>query len=167
MYAVSFFTFGKPSILTTIRFYYRNYTDMDSGVFLSYGSKAILKIEHLLFFLRNCMSCVHNCEDHSSFDFISAVLIWFISYTSITFISFTGTYEHIIDQLPTLVASWLKWLDHRTSIAKPRVQIRLKSGICFSGLLRNCIVCVHNCEDHSSFDLRTHVWVWKMLNQIH
>ena len=34
----------------------------------------------------NCINCVHNCEDHStSFDFISAVLIWFISYTSITF----------------------------------------------------------------------------------
>ena len=34
----------------------------------------------------NCINCVHNCEDHStSFDFISAVIIWFISYTSITF----------------------------------------------------------------------------------
>ena len=29
-------------------------------------------------FLRNCINCVHN----SSFDIISAVLIWFISYTS-------------------------------------------------------------------------------------
>ena len=26
-------------------------------------------------FLRKCINCVHNCEDHSSFDFISAVLI--------------------------------------------------------------------------------------------
>ena len=29
--------------------------------------------------LRNCINCVH--EDHSSFDLISAVLMWFISYT--------------------------------------------------------------------------------------
>ena len=42
--------------------------------------------------LRNCINCLHNSEDHSSFDFISAVLIWFISYTFVTFISFTGTY---------------------------------------------------------------------------
>ena len=27
-------------------------------------------------FLRNCINRVHNCEDHSSFDFISAVLIY-------------------------------------------------------------------------------------------
>ena len=26
-------------------------------------------------FLRKCKNCFHNCEDHSSFDFISAVLI--------------------------------------------------------------------------------------------
>ena len=32
--------------------------------------------------LRNCKNCDHNCEDHSSFDFISAVHIWFISYAS-------------------------------------------------------------------------------------
>ena len=31
-------------------------------------------------FLRNCINCVHNCEDHSSFDFISAVIIMIIIY---------------------------------------------------------------------------------------
>ena len=30
--------------------------------------------------LRNCKNWDHKCEDHSSFDFISAVHIWFISY---------------------------------------------------------------------------------------
>ena len=42
-------------------------------------------VEVLNFFqasLRNCKNCDHNCEDHSSFDFISAVHIWFISYAS-------------------------------------------------------------------------------------
>ena len=45
-------------------------------------------VEVLNFFqasLRNCKNCDHNCEDHSSFDFISAVHIWFISYASFTF----------------------------------------------------------------------------------
>ena len=49
-------------------------------------------IEVLYFFLSgfllNCINHVHNCEDHSSFDFISAVLIWFISYTSIILFTF-------------------------------------------------------------------------------
>ena len=65
-------------------------------------------VEVLNFFqasLRNCKNCDHNCEDHSSFDFISAVHIWFISYASFIFISFTGTYEPKIDLLPTPVAS--------------------------------------------------------------
>ena len=44
-------------------------------------------------------------RDHSSFDFISAVHIWFISYAWFTYISFTGTYEPKIDLLPTSVAS--------------------------------------------------------------
>ena len=35
--------------------------------------------------LRNCITCIQNCKDHPSFDFISAVhIIWFISYTSST-----------------------------------------------------------------------------------
>ena len=34
----------------------------------------------------HCKNCDHNCEDHSSFDFISAVHIWFISYASFTII---------------------------------------------------------------------------------
>ena len=42
------------------------------------------------------------------------------SYTSITFISFTGRYEHIIDKLPTAVASYLSWLEHPTGIAGSR-----------------------------------------------
>ena len=36
--------------------------------------------------------------------------------------------------------------------ATSRVQIPLKSRIFFRLLLRNCINCVYNCQDHSSFD---------------
>ena len=41
--------------------------------------------------LYNCINCVHNSEDHSSFDFISAVLKWFISYLTLHMISRTKT----------------------------------------------------------------------------
>ena len=47
-------------------------------------------------FLRNCINCVPNCEDHSSFDFISAALIWFISYTSFTLPVRFGTWRLLI-----------------------------------------------------------------------
>ena len=41
-------------------------------------------------FIRNCINCVHNCEDHSSFDFhfrcdYYDYYLWFISYASITY----------------------------------------------------------------------------------
>ena len=63
-------------------------------------------------FLRNCINCVHNCEDHSSFDFISAVLLKFISYTSITFIL---SLEHKKTWLTSFSGSkaQLVWASHR------------------------------------------------------
>ena len=99
-------------------------------------------------------------KSNDSFDFIPAVLIWFISCTSFTFISFTGTYKHITDQLPTSVASLLSWLEYRTGIARLQVQIPLKLLNFFSGFLRNCINCVHNCEDPSSIDFISIVLIW-------
>ena len=41
---------------------------------------------------------------------------------------------------------------HVFCIARSRVQIPLKSWIFFRLLLRICINCVHNCQDHSSLD---------------
>ena len=43
-------------------------------------------------------------------------------------------------------------VEHRTGIARSRVQAPLKSWIFFQASLRNCKNCDHNCEDHSSFD---------------
>ena len=103
-------------------------------------------------FLRNCINCVH--KDYSSFDFISAVLIWFILYTSITFIFFTGAYKRIIDQLPTSVASKLSWLEHQG------FKSRLSPEFFQASYWGNCINCVHNCEDHSSFDFISAVLIW-------
>ena len=105
--------------------------------------------------LKLCQNCVHNCEDHCVFIwfYLAAVLKWFISYTSITFISFTGKYEQIIDQLPTSVASYLSWLEHRTGI-KPFEVLNF-----FSDFLRNCINYVP-LRGHSSFDFISAVLLW-------
>ena len=48
--------------------------------------------------------------------------VWFISCTFVKLISFTGMYEHIIDRLPTSLASELSWLEHRTGITRSWVQ---------------------------------------------
>ena len=47
-----FLTYLKPLILSTIRSYYRNYTDTGSVVSLSSSLKAILKAEHSMFMLK-------------------------------------------------------------------------------------------------------------------
>ena len=39
------------------------------------GSNHVEVLNFFSGFLCNCINCVHNAEDHSSFDFISAVLI--------------------------------------------------------------------------------------------
>ena len=44
---------------------------------------------------------------------------------------------------------WLHRLERRTGIARSRVQTPL-TNLIFSGFyIRNCINCVHNCEDHT------------------
>ena len=78
--------------------------------------------------------------------FISAVHIWFISYIINTHIFYGNVWTHnwpapnVSDFLAQLV-------EHRTGIAKSRVQTPLKSWIFFQASLRNCINCVH-CDDH-------------------
>ena len=53
-----------------------------SGIREVTGSSPVEVLNFFQASLRNCKNCDHNCEDHSSFDFISAVHIWFISYAS-------------------------------------------------------------------------------------
>ena len=89
------------------------------------------------------------CEDHFSFYLMSAVHIWFISYTLFTFISsFTGTYMNL-----QLTSSQHQWL--RSSVAgKASYRHReVTAGTnpvevlnFFSGFFP--YYCVHNCEDH-------------------
>ena len=101
--------------------------------------------------LRNCKNCDHNCEDHSSFDFISAVHIWFISYASFT--SYLSR-EHMN---PKLTCSQRQWF--HSSVGRASHRYREVTGSSpvevlnfFQASLRNCKNCDHNCEDHSSFD---------------
>ena len=68
---------------------------------------------------------------------------------------FTGSLELTNDQLPTSVASYLSWLEHCTGIARSRVQTPLKSWL-FKASMRNCLNCVHNCDDHSLLDSSWH-----------
>ena len=42
----------------------------------------------------------------------------------------------------------------RTGIARSRVQTPLKPWL-FQACIRNCVNCVHNCDDHSLLDLKT------------
>ena len=67
----------------------------------------------------------HNCEDHSSFDFISAVHIWFISYASFTYI-WTQNWP-----APNVSGFIAQLVERRTGIARSRVQAPLKSWIFF------------------------------------
>ena len=54
------------------------------------------------------------------------------------------------------VASWLSWLERRTGIARSRVQTQLKSWP-FQSSIRNCLNCVHNCDDHGLLDFKSAV----------
>ena len=113
-------------------------------------------VEVLNFFqasLRNCKNCDHNCEDHSSFDFISAVHIWFISYASFNIWTQNWPAPNVSGFIAQLV-------ERRTGIARSQVQAMLKSWIFFQASLRNCKNCDHNCEDHSSFDFISAVHIW-------
>ena len=67
LYAVVFLTYLKPLILSTIRSYYRNYTDTGSVVFLCSGLKAILKAEHSMLKVFDMHS--HNIRYASNFNF--------------------------------------------------------------------------------------------------
>ena len=100
---------------------------------------------------------------------ILAVMNWNISYI-ISHSFLTGLLEPINDQLPTSVASWLSWLEHRTSITRSRVQSKtlLKSWI-FQASIHNCIHCIHICEDHRLLDLgniATSKYTWIMMVSI-
>ena len=66
VYAVVFLTYLKPLILSTIRSYYRNYTDTGSVVFLCSGLKAILKAEHSMLKVSDIHS--HNTRYASNFN---------------------------------------------------------------------------------------------------
>ena len=47
----------------------------------------------------------------------------------------------------------VSWLEHRTGIARSRVQTPLKSWL-FQASISNCLNCVHNCDDHSILDFK-------------
>ena len=80
------------------------------------------------------------------FHFISAVHIWFISYTINTHFFYGNIWTHNWPA-PNVSGFIAQLVERRTGIARSRVQTPLKSWIFFSGFLRNCINCIH-CDDH-------------------
>ena len=109
----------------------------------------------------NCINRVHNCEDHStSFDFISAVLIWFISYTSITS-------SHLLHRniwthnwpAPTMSGfiAQLVGASHRYRLVEGSNPVEVLNFLRFLHI-RNCINYLHNCEDHSTFEAFSTKW---------
>ena len=77
------------------------------------------------------------------FHFISAVHIWFISYIINTTHFFHGNiWTHNLPA-PKVSGFIAQLVEHRTGIARSRVQTPLKSRIFFQASLRNCINCVH------------------------
>ena len=73
----------------------------------------------------DCKNCDHNCEDHSSFDFISAVHIWFISYASFIYIIiFHGNIWTHNWPAPNVSGFIAQLVERRTGIARSRVKTR-------------------------------------------
>ena len=54
------------------------------------------------------------------------------------------------------MASEVSWLERRTGVARSRVQTPLKSWL-FRASIRNCLNCVHNCDDHGLLDFKSAV----------
>ena len=109
--------------------------------------------------LRNCKNCDHNCEDHSSFDFTSAVhnMIYFICIIHLHIFS----REHMN---PKLTCSQRQWL--HSSVGRASHRYREVTGSSpveilnfFQASLCNFKNCDHNCEDHSSFDFTSAVHI--------
>ena len=80
------------------------------------------------------------------FHFISAVHIWFTSYIINTHFFHGNIWTH--NWPSSNVSGFIAQLvEHRTGVARSRVQTPLKSWIFCQASLRNCINCVH-CDDH-------------------
>ena len=108
--------------------------------------------------LRNCINWVH-CDDHFFiFNFISAVRIWFISYTINTQFFHGKIWTHNWPA-PNVSAFKAQLVEHRTGIARSRVQTPLKSWI-FSGFFTQ----LHKLRSlrrsflHFHFIFAVHIW---------
>ena len=91
-------------------------------------------VEVLNFFqasLRNCKNCDHNREDHSSFDFISAVHIWFISYASFINICLHRQGLTTLARKTRVTKTW--------AFVQPDMPQRKKSYFCYQNVSRMTI----------------------------
>ena len=94
------------------------------------------------------------------FHFISAVHLWFVSYIINTHFFHGNIWTHNWPA-PNVSGFIAQLAEHRTGIARSRVQTPLKSWIFFQASLRNYANCVH-CDDHffisTEYDVGAIVW---------
>ena len=62
------------------------------------------------------------------------------------------------------VSGFIARLECRTAIARSRVQTPLKSWL-FQASIRNCLNCVHNCDDHGLLEQKKSWTMWILLNR--
>ena len=77
---------------------------------------------------------------------LKSAKIWFISYITNTHFFHGNIWTHKWPA-PNVSGFIAQLEEHRTGIARSRVQTPLKYWIFFQAFLRNCINCVH-CDDH-------------------
>ena len=61
------------------------------------------------------------------------------------------------------IEAWKSWLERCTSITRSRVQTPLKSWL-FQASPRNCLNCVHNCDNHSLLDFQFHSSIYEIFH---
>ena len=150
-YFIYNFTFIPHRLLTTNKLHrYRKVT----------GSNPVEVLTFSGFYIRNCITCAHNCEAHSLLDFTSAVqyMKYFIYNFSFIPHRLLRAHKWRAPNITCFIAQLLTALHryHEVTGSNP-VEI-----LTFSGLYtRNCINCIHNSEDRSLLDFTSAVQYMK------
>ena len=101
--------------------------------------------------LRNCLNCVHNCDDHSLLDFKSAVqyMKHFIYHFTSIHHGLIRTHKWPAPNVSGLIAQLLR-ASHR--YREGTGSNHVEAAWLFQASIRSCLNCVHNCDDHSLLD---------------
>ena len=150
----------NPQLPCSQRQWFRSSVDRASHQYREVtGSNPVEVLNVFQASLGNCINCVH--FDDLFFIFISFTqFIWFISYIINTNFFHGNIWTHNWPA-PNISGFISQLVEHRTGIARSRVQTPLKSWIFFQASLRNYANCVH-CDNHffisTEYDVGAIVW---------